>query len=247
MRKLLTAIMALSMILTLTTPVMAETTPKAEETLSHLPDERGMGVDVSVMTGSGRIATISDGENERFSDLDPDAWYAEAVDYALERGLMNGVGDHRFAPNDTTTRAMIVTILWSLEGRPVVDYQMKFEDVAQDSWYTEAVRWAASKGIVTGYRDTVFAPNDPITREQLAAILYSFERSKGGGFTGAWMFRLDYTDIADISQWSFEPVCWMTMKNIMSGKAGGILDPKGAATRAEATQMLMRYLLSRES
>ncbi|WP_186566559.1 S-layer homology domain-containing protein [Lawsonibacter celer] len=177
-----------------------------------------------------------------FTDLDTSLWYHEATDYVLENGLMNGVGNNLFDPNGTTSRAMIVTILWRLEGEPVVNYLMQFEDVAAETWYTEAVRWAASEGIVTGYSDVAFGPNDPITREQLATILYRYEQHKGGGFTGAWMFLLDYTDRDEVSDWAYEAMCWTTMHGVINGKGDGILDPKGNAKRCEAAQMLTNYL-----
>ncbi|MBQ7975492.1 MAG: S-layer homology domain-containing protein, partial [Clostridia bacterium] len=176
-----------------------------------------------------------------YSDLDTKAWYHLDVDYALEKGFMNGMGEGIFAPDGKLSRAMLVTILWRLEGKPVVDYLMTFEDVDTESWYTEAVRWAASEGIVLGYSAESFAPNDDITREQLATIIYRYEKYKGGGFTGAWMFRMDYADLDDVSEWSYEAMCWCTMNNIVNGKPGKLLDPLGYATRAEAAAMLHRY------
>ena len=185
---------------------------------------------------------VTNCSSKAFTDLDTSLWYHEATDYVLENGLMNGVGNKLFDPNGTTSRAMIVTILWRLEGEPVVNYLMQFEDVAAETWYTEAVRWAASEGIVEGYSNTSFGPNDPITREQLATILYRYEQHKGGGFTGAWMFLLDYTDRDKVSDWAYEAMCWTTMHGVINGKGDGILDPKGDAKRCEAAQMLMNYL-----
>lgn len=203
-----------------------------------LAGSRSYGIQTSGVMEFAPARCLSDD----YTDLEPEAWYHEAVDHALENGLMTGVGSGLFAPGAQMSRAMIVTILWSLEGKPSTDHTMLFTDVAAESWYTEAVRWAASAGIISGYSAETFAPNDGLTREQLATILYSYAKYKGGGFTGAWMFRLDYPDVADISEWAYEPICWMTMKNVMSGKDGGILDPKGSATRAETAQMLMRFL-----
>ncbi len=176
-----------------------------------------------------------------YGDLDTKAWYHLDVDYALEKGLMNGMGEGVFAPDGKLSRAMLVTILWRLEGKPVVNYNMTFEDVDTESWCTEAVRWAASEGIVLGHSAESFAPNDDITREQLATIIYRYEKYKGGGFTGAWMFRMDYADLDDVSEWSYEAMCWCTMNNIVNGKPGKLLDPLGYATRAEAAAMLHRY------
>ena len=154
---------------------------------------------------------------------------------------MNGVGKNEFQPHATTSRAMIVTILWRLAGEPVVNYLMQFDDVANDQWYTEAIRWAASEGIVNGYSAEKFGPNDTITREQLATILYRYEQKQGGGFTGAWMFRMDYVDLADVSDWAYEAMCWMNMNSIVNGLPDKVLDPKGSATRAQSATMLYRY------
>jgi len=176
-----------------------------------------------------------------YTDLDITAWYHDGVHFCIANNLMTGTASDTFAPGMTTSRAMIVTILWRLAGEPVVNYAMSFEDVAADTWYTEAIRWAASEGIVNGYSDTAFGPNDNITREQLAAILYRYEQSKGGGFTGAWMIRMDYVDLADVSDWAYEAMCWMNMNGIVNGKPGKVLDPKGSAARAEAATMLYRY------
>ena len=176
-----------------------------------------------------------------YTDLDLSAWYHDGIHFCVENDLMNGVGDDQFDPDGTATRSMIVTILWRLAGSPVVNYAMNFEDVPQDQWYSEAVRWAAAEGIVNGYGGGKFGTNDPISREQLATILYRYEQYRGGGFTGAWMIRMDYVDLAEVSDWAYEAMCWMSMNGIVNGKPGKILDPKGTATRAEAAAMLQRY------
>ena len=176
-----------------------------------------------------------------YTDLDLSAWYHDGIHFCVENDLMNGVGDDQFDPDGTATRSMIVTILWRLAGSPVVNYAMNFEDVPQDQWYSEAVRWAAAEGIVNGYGGGKFGTNDPISREQLATILYRYEQYRGGGFTGAWMIRMDYADLAEVSDWAYEAMCWMSMNGIVNGKPGKVLDPKGTATRAEAAAMLQRY------
>ena len=109
-----------------------------------------------------------------FADVAEGAWYYDDVAYACAAGLMDGVSATEFNPGGTMTRAMLVTILWRLEGEPVVNYLMPFADVAEGAWYAEAVRWAASEGVVEGVSDTAFAPDDTVTREQLAAILARF-------------------------------------------------------------------------
>ena len=176
-----------------------------------------------------------------FTDVKADDWFYEAVKYAYDNKLMDGTSSTTFAPLMTTNRAMIVTILWRLEGSPVVNYAMNFSDVESGVWYTEAVRWAAAEGIVKGYSDTVFAPDDTVTREQLATILYRYVQHTGGGFQGAWAFPLDYADADQVSDWAYEAMCWCTMKSIINGVGGNTLNPQGSATRAEVAQILMNF------
>ena len=154
---------------------------------------------------------------------------------------MQGVSADKFDPSGTLSRGMIVTMLWRMEGEPVVNYAMSFKDVPADKWYTEAIRWAQSTGVVDGYSADSFGPNDNVTREQLAAILYNYAKIKGQGFTGDWMFLLDFADRTDISSWANEAVHWCSMKGIVNGKAGKVFDPQGNATRAEAATMVQRY------
>ena len=176
-----------------------------------------------------------------YTDLEAGQWYHDALHYCLENGLMQGMGDGLFNPSGAASRAMIVTILWRIEGCPVVNYAMDFEDVAAEQWYTDAIRWAASENIVEGYGDGRFGTDDAITREQLATILYRYEQYKGGGFKGLWMYRMDYVDLADVSDWAYEAMCWMNMNGIVEGRPGKILDPKGTASRVEAAAMIQRY------
>ena len=174
-------------------------------------------------------------------DLDVSAWYHDGIHYCLDNGLMSGVGDAKFDPAGTITRAMIVTMLWRLEGQPYLDYYLRFEDVPSGQWFTSAVRWAAAEKIVSGYDAEHFGPNDPVTREQLAAILYNYAKNKEQGFTGSWMFLLDYADRANISSWADEAAHWCSMKSIITGKDGMVFDPQGYATRAEAATMMQRF------
>ena len=179
---------------------------------------------------------------DSYTDVAADAWYYEAVEYVLNKDVMNGLEKNTFAPDATMDRATLATVLWNLAGKPKAKGEMQFADVSADADYAQAVKWAASKGIVAGVGEDSFAPDAPLTREQLATILYAYEKANGGGFTGSWMFLLNYPDRADVAEWAYEPMCWMTMKGVISGKNGGVLDPKGIATRAEAAQMLMRYM-----
>ena len=187
-----------------------------------------------------------------FSDVPriPGRWDYEAIKVIYKLGLIKGKTDTLFAPNDKLTRAEVVTILWRLEKQPVVNYAMPFTDVEHEEWYGESVRWAASCGVVKGYVNGagkwVFAPHANITREQLAAILYRYAQLKGQGFSGAWMFRLDFADADKLSEYAYEPMCWCVMREIINGVARGdgsaLLDPQGYATRAQAAAMVSRMI-----
>ena len=201
----------------------------------------GFVVDYGTIGGSGRITMTSAEPAHSFTDLEENAWYDDAVDYVLSNGLMNGVSGDRFDPHGTASRAQIAAILWRLEGEGTTNYAMPFRDVDQSAWYAEAVRWAAAQGILNGYSAETFGPNDPVTREQLAAILYRYAQSKGKGFTGSWMFLLDYADRAEISDWAYEAMCWMTMKGILNGTGSKMLEPRGSATRAQVAAMIQRF------
>ncbi|MBR3559910.1 MAG: S-layer homology domain-containing protein [Oscillospiraceae bacterium] len=174
-----------------------------------------------------------------FDDVNASAWYADSIRWALESGVMNGVSPKYFNPDGDTTRAMVVTMLWRMEGSPVVNYAMDFADVESDTWYTEAVRWANAEGIVEGDGSN-FNPNGAVTREQLATMLYRYAQYKGQGFTGMWAFPLNYSDAESISDWAYEPMCWMTMNGVINGIDGNLV-PAGNATRAQVATMLMRY------
>ena len=176
-----------------------------------------------------------------FADVTTGDWFYEAVDYVFQRDLMNGTGGARFTPNGTASRAMVATILWRMAGEPQVNYAMSFADVPAGTWYTEAVRWAASEGIVTGYSDTKFGPDDPVTREQFAVMLYRYAQTLGEGFTGNWSFPLNFPDAADVSEYAYEALCWMTMENVIQGMEDGGLHPQGTANRAQLATMLMRF------
>jgi uncharacterized repeat protein (TIGR02543 family) len=176
-----------------------------------------------------------------FDDLDPDAWYADDVRWALKAGLMEGFGDGTFGPDKTVSRAMVMTVLWNLAGQPVVNYAMPFSDVAPDAWYAEAVRWAAAEHITEGYEDGTFRAGQPVTREELAVFFYRYAQTKGLGFTGAWMFPLDFDDASDISPWADEAVHWMVMQGVLNGRGDGVFAPGEKATRAELAAMLRRF------
>ena len=172
-----------------------------------------------------------------FDDADMTQWYHDGVHYVLENKIMNGVGEKAFAPNETTTRAMIVTMLWRMEKEPSAAAS-GFTDVEAGSWYEAAVNWAAEKKIVTGYDEKTFGPNDTITREQLAAILF---RYSGQEPAGEAMGLAGYDDAGQVSEWAKESLVWAISKGIINGTTATTLDPQGGATRAQVATMLMRY------
>ena len=178
-----------------------------------------------------------------FMDVAENAWYAEAVRYVYEHGLMAGTSATAFSPDATTSRSMIATILWRMSGSPVVNYAMNFSDVPQDQWYSEAVRWATSQGIVSGYGNGLFGTNDPITREQFAVMLYRFAQEQGYDVSvGDDTNILSYTDVADLSEYAIPAMQWAVGAGIINGTGdGSTLTPQGQATRAQAAVMLMRF------
>jgi len=177
-----------------------------------------------------------------FSDVRKDAWYTDSIGYVYHHGIMDGVAKGRFGVNDSTTRAMIVTMLWRLEGEPVVNYLMPFTDVAADAYYTEAVRWAASENIVIGVTKDRFDPDANITREQMAAIIFRYAKHEGVAPTGAWAIRLDYPDLSSVADYAGEAVMYCTMKKLMQGRDGGVFAPRADATRAEIAVVFHRFM-----
>ena len=173
--------------------------------------------------------------------MDTDDWFYDAVVYAYDTGLMSGVSDREFAPNSTLTRAMVAQMLWALEDKPQVNYLMAYDDVDSGAWFGEAVRWASSEGLMSGYSDTVFGPNDPVTREQLALILYNYARDKGYDVDGGRTLG-SYLDADSVSVWAVSALEWAVDAGLISGRGEGLLAPSGTATRAEVAQIFMNFL-----
>ena len=176
-----------------------------------------------------------------FTDVPATHWAAGAVAFVSSQGLLQGISADTFAPGQPMTRAMLVTALWREAGSPVVNYAMDFDDVAEGQWYTEAVRWAASEGIVTG-TGKGFSPDAALTRESLAAILFRY----AGGQADADQLG-SYADGAGVSAWAREAMNWAVAQGLITGKSGGRLDPGGTASRAEVSAILMRYVQSAQA
>ena len=175
-----------------------------------------------------------------FLDIAPNAWYKDAVQYAYDSGLMTGVSANEFAPEATTTRAMIVSMLARLEGVESAE-SAGFADVAANDWYATAVNWAAASGITSGTGDGNFSPNTAITREQLAAILMNYAQYKGQDVSAR--ATLDtYNDATAISSWANDVMSWAVAEGLISGVTSDELQPQGNATRAQVAAILERFL-----
>ena len=170
---------------------------------------------------------------------DVEARDVQAVRYVCENGLMAGVSADRFDPNGTLTRGEAVTTLWALEGRPVVNDLMDFSDVDPAASYGEAVRWAASEGIAGGYGGGLFGPDDPITREQLAVMLYRYARHEGYDTAQGGMAVREFADYDQIAGYALEAMTWAVEAGVLTGTSSDTLAPGQAATRVQTAQALL--------
>ena len=172
-----------------------------------------------------------------FVDVATGSYYEDAVDWAVENGITKGTDDTHFSPDGICTRAQAVTFLWRAAGSPVVNYLMPFTDVDEGAYYAEAVRWAASTGIVTGLTETTFGTDSVCTRAQAAAMIYRCAQAQGKGFTGAWMFHLPFTDVPE---WAYESVAWCYMNSVTTGVSETSFAPGNDCTRAQIVTFLWR-------
>ena len=177
----------------------------------------------------------------KYTDVDITQWYHEPIDYVIVNGLMNGTGANTFAPHATTSRGMIVTILWRLEGQPAAG-ACPFADVKPGSYYEQAIAWAAENGIVNGISKTAFLPDGTITREQFATILYRYAKDYKGYdvSVGEDTNILSYVDAFSISDYAFPALQWACGTDLMNG-SGDSLMPGDGATRVQAAAILYRF------
>jgi uncharacterized repeat protein (TIGR02543 family) len=216
-----------------------------------------------------------DGEEEEegngfFTDVPESVWYYEDVKYVFEAGLMDGTGDNKFSPGISVTRAMLVTVLYRMEESPEVDEPASFSDVSAGTWYTDAVAWAEAEGIVEGYPDGTFKPNQNVSRQELATVLLRYAKFIGkdqisadpddpvieddddenaddetlDNLSGTEGFDddLEFLDAARIGDWAKEGVAFCVKNGIIQGRPGNIFDPAASATRGELAAMLHRFL-----
>ena len=180
--------------------------------------------------------------NIGFGDVKQTDWFYSAVKYVSDNGLMVGTGAN-FEPNTATSRAMLVTILYRLEGEPAINSENSFSDVTNNKWYTDAVIWASENGIVGGYGSGLFGPTDNITREQFATILYRYAQFKGYDIS-ATADLSGYADASSISSWAEAAMEWANAEGLITGRTATALAPSGNTSRAEAAAILMRFIES---
>jgi hypothetical protein len=242
-------------------------------TITAIPDQGYITAEVQALDKAGREVNITANDDDTYwlvmpagnvsievafvAETDPDTpaqpqavftdvgeadWFYASVEYVKEEGIMNGMSADVFGPDLNTSRAMIVTILYNLEGHPA-SAGGTFLDVEAPMWYYDAVSWAAQNGIVSGYDNNMFGPDDNMTREQMVTILYNYAKFKGYDVSAA--VSLDsFTDSDQIAAWAEVPIAWAVDSGLISGKGNGILDPGGNATRAQAATIMHNFMES---
>ena len=178
-------------------------------------------------------------ESLPFTDVAAGDWFYDDVVYAYGKGLMNGTDTTTFAPNNTTTRAMVVTMLYRMEGEPAVSAAVSFEDVATDAYYNKAVAWASQNDIVSGMSDTTFAPNNAITREQMASVLYRYAQYKGID-TSTRGDLSKFSDASAVSSYAEHTLSWANGVGLIGGMTDGTIAPQAGATRAQVAAIMTR-------
>ena len=187
------------------------------------------------------VGALGEARELPFTDVETGSWYYDGVKYAVEKGLFAGTSATTFAPNMELTRSMLVTVLYRLAGSPEVSQSENFSDVQADSWYEDAVTWAAANGVVAGYGGGVFGPDDDITREQLAVILYRYAQLTEQDVDTETDLTA-YADAGEVSDFAREAMAWAVENGLINGTSKTTLSPKGTATRAQVAVILMRYL-----
>lgn len=195
--------------------------------------------DVNIHTNA---KVIEEPENKtEYTDIPADAWYYEYVKFATDTGIIDGITGDEFRPDEDITRAAFITAVYRLENMPEVTAENMFEDVEDDAFYRDAVVWGNENGIINGVSDTEFEPDERITREQLATMIYRYIKFNGEeGLTGDRRLSLDYIDADKISGYAYEPVLWCSMNEVIGGFDDGTVRPQGNTTRAQAAAILMR-------
>ena len=194
-----------------------------------------------VMMLTMSVSAMAASNDTGFSDISADAWYADAVEYVRDNGLMNGTSATTFSPGSNTSRSMLTAILYRASGSPAVSNPVSFRDVASDAYYANAVSWAAGSGIVSGYGNGLFGSDDPVSREQISTILWRYAGSPDAEQGQS------FADGSAIAAYATDAVNWARVNGIVSGKAGNQFDPKGNATRAQVATILRNYMTQSEN
>lgn len=199
-------------------------------------------------SAAGLIVLTSEPWLNPFADVSETDWYYDAVGYVCAAGIMEGSGS-AFLPEGTVTRGMIAVMLYRLEGEPETGAgQAGFADVAEDAYYADAVNWAQTSGVMNGYGEGIFGPEDPVTREQLAAILFRYAEYRSGGTPETDDTVLEaYGDNGSVSDWACAAMAWAVDTGVINGRAESLLDPSGTAARSEAAAILQRWIGSLSS
>lgn len=177
--------------------------------------------------------------SKAFRDVDTSRWYHESVDFAVRNGIMQGVGNGLFRPNGTLTRGQLVTILYRMAGEPAVEGSSAFSDVEMNRFYGKAVVWATKNGIAKGVSATSFAPNAPVTREQMVTFLYRYAKLSGADVSGSSNLK-EFGDGNQVHHYALEPMGWAVDQGLVNGM-NGLLNPRGNATRAQIAVIFLRY------
>ena len=206
-----------------------------ELVITYTPTENWDGADVFISCMSGNT------DDFPFYDVKKQDWYYSAIDYASDNGLVDGITDTTFVPNQSLTRAQFATIMYRMNGSPEVTYTAKFPDVPEGYWFTDAVMWASSIGVVEGYGNGCFGTNDNITREQMAVMMHRY--GTACGYNVSKQAEIDsFADAGTVSGYAYEAVKWTVGNGIIQGKLGNKLDPQGNASRAEGAAIIMRFI-----
>jgi hypothetical protein len=198
---------------------------------------------ITVTAGGKTVAIpIKTYQTGSFDDVRTTSWYYDAVEYVNGQGLITGTGTRQFSPGANISRAMMATVLWRMAGKPAAaGTAAGFSDVASGSWYSEAVAWAQSTGVVTGYSDGTFNPTGDINREQMAAMLYRYETLKNGAPASSGSLAA-YTDAGKVSSWAKDAMTWCVTNGIITGTTDTAVSPKTTATRAQCAAIIQRYM-----
>lgn len=177
-----------------------------------------------------------------FTDVSESDWFYNSVKFVLENGIMSGTSKTEFSPKSQLTRSMLVAVLYRLDGSPIVGANKQFSDVSADAYYADAVAWAKENGIVSGVTDEQFAPDENITREQIAAIIYRYAKYKGYDVSQGGMQIREFDDFGEISEYALDAMTWAVNCGLMQGKGDNKLAPQDLATRAEISAILQRFI-----